>query len=130
MARNPYYQSGELIGRQGVEMQYEEYLRGKKGVKYLQKDRFNRQIGRYKDGLYDTLPVPGKDVHLTIDEDLQAYGELLMQKKHWMNCCYRTQDRRDPWLVSAPTYDPNLLVGRKRSKNYTALYRFNSKTFV
>lgn len=122
MARNPYYQSGELIGRQGVEMQYEEYLRGKKGVKYLQKDRFNRQIGRYKDGLYDTLPVPGKDVHLTIDEDLQAYGELLMQKKHGGIVAIEPKTGEILALVSAPTYDPNLLVGRKRSKNYTALY--------
>lgn len=54
MARNPYYQSGELIGRQGVEMQYEEYLRGKKGVKYLQKDRFNRQIEGTK--MVSTIP--------------------------------------------------------------------------
>ena len=52
--KNPYYQSGDLIGKQGVEEQYEELLRGRKGVKYIQKDRFNRIIGSYKNGIYDT----------------------------------------------------------------------------
>src|SRR5690606_25238824 len=68
------YQSGELIGRQGIEKEYEEILRGRKGVKFIQKDRFNREIGSYKDGIYDTLPIPGKDIELTIDIDLQSYG--------------------------------------------------------
>ncbi|MCW9037216.1 MAG: penicillin-binding protein 2, partial [Altibacter sp.] len=79
--KNPYYQMGDLIGMQGVESQYEEVLRGIKGVKYIQKDRFNRDIGPYKDGIFDTLPERGKDITLTIDAVLQEYGEALMVNK-------------------------------------------------
>lgn len=117
-----YYQSGELIGRQGVEKEYEETLRGQKGVKFIQKDRFNRVIGPYKDGIFDTLPVPGKDIHLTIDNDLQKYGEELMIHKRGGIVAIAPKTGEILSLVSAPTYDPELLVGRKRSKNYTRLY--------
>ncbi|MCF8715437.1 penicillin-binding protein 2 [Joostella atrarenae] len=117
-----YYQSGELIGRQGVEKEYEETLRGQKGVKFIQKDRFNRVIGPYKDGIFDTLPVPGKDIHLTIDNDLQKYGEELMIHKRGGIVAIDPKTGEILSLVSAPTYDPELLVGRKRSKNYTRLY--------
>ena len=68
-----------LIGKQGVEASYEETLRGVKGIKFIQKDRFNRNIGPYKDGEFDTTPEQGKDIKITIDAELQAYGELLMQ---------------------------------------------------
>lgn len=117
-----YYQSGELIGRQGVEMQYEEILRGQKGVKFIQKDRFNRVIGSYKGGIYDTLPVPGKDIHLTLDIDLQAYGEKLMTNKRGGIVAIEPSTGQILALVTAPSYDPSLLVGRERSKNYTRLY--------
>ncbi|MCM5662645.1 penicillin-binding protein 2 [Galbibacter mesophilus] len=117
-----YYQSGELIGRQGVEKQYEEVLRGRKGVKFIQKDRFNRVIGSYKDGIFDTLPIPGKDIYLTIDNDLQKYGEQLMVNKRGGIVAIEPKTGQILSLVSAPTYDPDLLVGRKRSKNYTRLY--------
>lgn len=117
-----YYQSGELIGRQGVEMQYEEILRGQKGVKFIQKDRFNRVIGSYKGGIYDTLPVPGKDIHLTLDIDLQAYGEKLMTNKRGGIVAIEPSSGQILALVTAPSYDPALLVGRERSKNYTKLY--------
>src|SRR5690606_1958438 len=76
--KNPYYQMGELIGTAGVEKEYEDVLRGIKGVKYIQRDRFNRDIGPYKDGIFDTLPERGNDVQLTIDAALQKYGEELM----------------------------------------------------
>ena len=67
LAKNPYYAQGELTGRTGVEKQYDEILRGRKGVQYIQKDRFNRDIGRYKGGILDTLPQQGKEIHITID---------------------------------------------------------------
>jgi len=117
-----YYQSGELIGRLGVEKQYEEILRGRKGVKYIQKDRFNRVIGPYKNGIADTLPIQGRDVHLTIDMDLQMYAEKLMGKKRGGIVALDPKSGEILTMVSAPTYDPALLVGRKRSKNYTKLY--------
>ena len=73
--KNPYYLSGDLIGMNGFEKQYEKELRGVKGIKRIQKDRFNRNIGKYKDGKFDTLPVNGKDLKLSIDITLQQYGE-------------------------------------------------------
>src|SRR5690554_1000344 len=122
LKNNTYYQSGELIGRQGVEKQYEAVLRGRKGVKFIQKDRFNRVIGSYKGGIYDTLPVPGKDIQLTLDIDLQAYGEKLMQNKRGGIVAIEPSTGQILTLVTAPSYDPALLVGRERSKNYTQLY--------
>ena len=119
---NPYYRSGDLIGVQGVEQQYEEVLRGVKGVKYIQRDRFNREIGSFKDGIYDTLAVKGSDITLTIDNELQAYGELLMQNKRGGIVAIEPKTGEILALINAPSYDPALLVGRERSKNYTELY--------
>ena len=67
MEDNPYYKLGDLIGMTGIEKQYEDILRGVKGVQYIQKDNFNRDIGPYKDGIFDTIPVSGKDIVLTLD---------------------------------------------------------------
>ena len=120
--KNPYYKSGDLIGRQGVEEQYEEFLRGRKGVKYIQRDKFNRDIGPYKDGIFDTISKQGDDVTLTLDINIQKYGEELMQNKRGGIVAIEPKTGEILALISAPTYDPALLVGRQRSKNYTALY--------
>ncbi|MFD2698695.1 penicillin-binding protein 2 [Mesonia sediminis] len=117
-----YYKLGDLIGRSGVEKQYESLLRGIKGVNYVQKDRFNREIGPYKNGIYDTLSVKGKDITLTLDQELQAYGEKLMQNKHGGIVAIEPKTGELLSVVTAPFYDPDLLVGRKRSGNYTKLY--------
>ena len=119
---NSYYISGDLIGRSGVEKVYEELLRGVKGVKYIQKDRFNRDIGPYKDGIFDTLPEKGKDINITLDAKLQAYGEKLMQNKRGGIVAIEPATGEILALVTAPSYDPAILVGRKRSPNYTRLY--------
>lgn len=119
---NPYYISGDLIGRSGVEKVYEELLRGVKGVKYIQKDRFNRDIGPYKDGIFDTLPEKGQDISITLDSKLQEYGEKLMQNKRGGIVALEPATGEILALVTAPSYDPALLVGRKRSPNYTRLY--------
>jgi len=122
ISKNPYYQMGDLMGKQGVEKQYEEILRGIKGVKYIQKDRFNRDIGPYKEGIFDTLPERGKDITLTIDETLQKYGEELMINKRGGIVALEPATGEILSLVTAPYYDPGLLVGRERSKNFTKLY--------
>ncbi|SDS02288.1 penicillin-binding protein 2 [Christiangramia echinicola] len=119
---NPYYISGDLIGRAGVESQYEELLRGVKGVKHIQKDRFNRDIGPYKEGIYDTLPEKGKDITISIDSDLQGYGTKLMENKRGGIVALDPQSGEILALISAPTYDPAMLVGRSRSRNYWELY--------
>jgi penicillin-binding protein 2 len=120
--KNPYYQMGDLLGKQGIEMQYEEILRGVKGVKYIQKDRFNREIGPYKGGIYDTLPERGRDITLTIDAALQSYGEELMVNKRGGIVALEPATGEILALVAAPNYDPSLLVGRERSKNFTKLW--------
>ncbi len=121
--KNPYYNSGDLIGRQGVEESYEEILRGIKGVKYIQKDKYNREIGSYKDGKYDTIAVQGEDINLTLDAELQKYGEQLMINKRGGIVAIEPKTGEILALVTAPSYDPAILVGRQRSKNYTLLYR-------
>ncbi len=122
LKKDPYYRLGELIGYIGVEKQYEKLLRGKKGVKYIQKNRFNKEIGPFKNGKYDTLPVPGKDISLTLDVDLQMYVEKLMNHKRGGVVAIEPATGEILTLVSMPTYDPNLLVGRKRSLNSTLLF--------
>lgn len=117
-----YYQSGDLIGKAGVEASYESTLRGQKGIKFIQKDRFNRNLGPYQDGIHDTLPEAGKDIKITIDADLQAYGELLMTNKRGGIIAIDPKSGEILALVSGPSYDPNILVGRDRSKNFTKLY--------
>ncbi|WP_294818368.1 penicillin-binding protein 2 [uncultured Flavobacterium sp.] len=121
--KHPYYKSGDLIGKQGVEEMYEEYLRGIKGVKYIQKDRDNREIGSFKDGIYDTIAVQGQDITLTLDRELQKYGEALMFEKRGGIVALEPKTGEILALVTAPSYDPALLVGRERSKNYTAMYK-------
>lgn len=120
--KNKYYNSGDLIGKQGVEQQYEEILRGVKGVKYLLRDKHNKIIGPYKEGKFDTIAQQGKDLTLTIDHALQQYGTELMINKRGGIVAIEPKTGEILALISAPTYDPALLVGRQRSKNFTALY--------
>ncbi len=119
---NPYYRMGDLKGKQGVEASYEDILRGVKGIKFIQKDRFNRNIGPYKGGEFDTIPEQGKDITITIDAKLQAYGELLMQNKRGGVIAIEPSSGDILAMVAAPSYDPNLLVGRERSKNFSKLF--------
>ena len=116
-----YYQQGELIGRQGIEKSYEIELRGEKGKRFLQKDRFNRIIGEYKNKTFDVEPKVAKDINLTLDALLQEYGEYLMQNKRGGIVAIEPSTGEILALVSAPSYNPNLLVGRNRSKNYRKL---------
>ena len=119
---NKYYQLGELVGYHGAEKQFENVLRGEKGVKYIQKNRFNKEIGAYKEGIYDTLPVPGKDITLTLDMELQMYVEKLMTNKRGGVVAIEPSTGEILTLVSTPSYDPAMLVGRKRSKNSVLLF--------
>ncbi|NTW31996.1 MAG: penicillin-binding protein 2 [Bacteroidetes bacterium] len=118
---NRYYKSGDYIGASGIEKSYEVELRGKKGMKIMMVDAFNREKGSFRDGMYDTVSVAGKDLFTTLDAELQIYGEKLMSNKNGSIVAIEPQTGEILALVSSPAYDPNLLAGRDRSKNYFTL---------
>ena len=115
------YDLGEMIGRQGIEKAYEDELRGKKGFQFFQKDRFNRIIGSYEEGSFDTAPEAPNNLTLTIDAELQSYGASLMQNKRGGIVAIEPSSGEVLALVTAPSYDPNLLLGSGRSENFRAL---------
>ncbi|HOK38931.1 MAG: penicillin-binding protein 2 [Bacteroidales bacterium] len=130
LEKNPYYTGGDYIGKSGVEKYYETVLRGKKGVKIFLVDVHNNIQGSYMNGKYDTLAIPGKDLYLTIDSALQAYGERLMKNKVGSIVAIDPNNGEILALVSSPTYDPQLLVGRNRGKNYDSLLNAKSKPLI
>jgi penicillin-binding protein 2 len=118
-----YYSRGDYKGQSGVEKEYELYLRGEKGVEILLRDAHGRIQGVYKNGERNIAPVAGKNLTMSIDMVLQEYGELLMNKKLGSVVAIEPATGEILALVSSPSYDPHLLVGRERSKNYNALLK-------
>ncbi len=116
-----FYKPGDYLGISGLEASYEKELRGKSGVKVYVRDVHNRIKTSYADGKYDTLSEAGMDLGSTIDLDLQVYGELLMQNKRGSIVAIEPSSGEILAMISAPGYDPNLLVGRIRTENYRAL---------
>ncbi len=116
-----YYTAGDYTGDLGIEKSYEKYLRGEKGSEILLRDSKGRIIGKYEDGNYDIPPVSGKNLTLSIDAELQAYGEYLMQNKIGAIVAIEPSTGEILAMVSAPTYKPSSLVGRDRGKNYKEL---------
>ena len=116
-----YYQPGDYIGKLGVERYYEKQLRGEKGVEILLRDAHGRIQGRYQNGALDRKPVAGKDLTLSIDVDLQALGERLMEGKIGSIVAIEPSTGEVLCMVSSPSYDPNMMVGRQRGKNHRAL---------
>lgn len=119
--KNPYYKPGDYIGKSGIEEAYEAEIRGHKGVKIYMVDVFSRIKGSYAEGRMDTVAVQGSDIFSSIDLDLQEYGELLMRNKRGSIVAIEPGTGEVLSLVSAPGYDPGLLVGRVRSENFAAL---------
>lgn len=116
-----YYKRGDHIGQSGLERQYENYLRGTKGEEILMRDVHGRIKGKYNDGANDVAPIPGKNLTLSLDMELQAYGEKLMQGKMGSIVAIEPETGEILAMVSAPSFDPELLVGRQRSANYATL---------
>lgn len=116
-----YYQPGDYIGKVGVEKSYEKVLRGDKGVQILLRDARGRIQGKYKNGAYDRKPVAGHDLTLSIDIDLQALGERLLEGKIGSIVAIEPSTGEVLCMVSSPTYDPKLMVGRQRGKNHKKL---------
>uniref|UniRef100_A0AB33JAR5 Penicillin-binding protein 2 n=2 Tax=unclassified Prevotella TaxID=2638335 RepID=A0AB33JAR5_9BACT len=121
LEKDDYYQAGDYIGKLGVERSYEQQLRGVKGVQVLLRDAHGRIQGKYQNGKYDQRPVAGKDLTLSIDLKLQALGERLLQGKIGSIVAIEPSTGEVLCMVSSPTYDPRLLVGRKRGKYHRVL---------
>ncbi len=118
-----YYQRGDYVGKTGVEKSYEEVLRGEKGIQVMLRDARGRIKGRYKDGKYDVKPVPGKDLTLTIDEELQALGERLLEGKIGAIVALEPSTGEVLAMVSAPSYSPKSITGKERGANMTKLVK-------
>ena len=119
--KNKYYELRDYIGISGLEKAYEKELRGEKGKKILLVDVRNRIQGPYQDGKYDKDPVVGRNITISLDMDLQEYGEMLMQNKRGSIVAIEPSTGEILAMVSSPTYDPELLVGRNRSRNFRKL---------
>lgn len=121
--KDEYYTQGDFIGKLGVERSYEKQLRGEKGVEILLRDARGRIQGRYANGQYDKAPIPGKNLVLSLDIKLQQLGERLLEGKIGSIVAIEPNTGEILCMVSSPTYDPHMLVGRDRGKNHLALAR-------
>lgn len=116
-----YYRGGDYIGISGLEREYENVLRGKRGVSYNMVDARGIVKGKLQNGELDTLPVPGQDLTITIDLELQRYAEKLMEGKAGSVVAIEPSTGEILAFVSSPNYDPSLLTGRDFSSNFTEL---------
>ena len=116
-----YYQPGDYIGKLGVERSYEKQLRGEKGMQILLRDAHGRVQGRYQNGRFDRRAVAGKNLTLGLDADLQALGERLMEGKIGSIVAIEPKTGEVLCMVSSPSYDPRMMVGRQRSKSHRLL---------
>ncbi|MDE6066692.1 MAG: penicillin-binding protein 2 [Duncaniella sp.] len=121
MEKDPYYMRGDYMGDIGVEHTYEQYLRGVKGTEVLMRDALGRIQGRYEDGALDRDAVAGKNIKLSLNIELQQYAESLMVNKKGAVVAIEPSTGEVLCLVTAPSYDPALLVGRERGNNYNKL---------
>ncbi len=127
LKRDSYYKLGDYIGKSGLEKYYEKELRGSKGAEYVLVDVFNRVKGSYKGGHYDTLAVQGKNLYTGLDLELQAYGETLMRNKIGSIVAIEPSSGEILSLISSPSFDPAMLVGRKRGQNFNKLVKDSLK---
>lgn len=125
-----YYARGDHAGKTGVESSYENILRGKKGVEILLRDAHGRIKGKYENGIHDIAPVSGKNIQLSIDIELQAYGEYLMRNKIGAIVMIEPETGEILCLVTSPTYDPSMLLGRDFKENYKELERAPNKPLL
>lgn len=119
--KDDYYIRGDYIGKQGIERSYETYLRGEKGVEVLLRDAHGRIQGHYMDGQLDRPSIPGKNLTLGIDIDLQMLGERLLQHKIGAIVAIEPSTGEILCMVSSPSFDPHILIGRQRGKNHRLL---------
>lgn len=125
--RDPYYVPSDYAGTTGIERYYEKYLRGIKGTTVLLRDAHGRVQGQYEDGKYDEQLTSGHNLRLSIDMALQEYGEMLMQNKRGAIVMLNPKTGEIKALISAPTYDPSMLIGKERGNNFKMLQEDRAK---
>lgn len=118
---DPYYAPGDYTGDLGIERSYEKWLRGSKGAEILIRNAYGRIEGRYEDGRHDVDAISGKNLKLSLDIALQQYAESLMVNKSGAIVAIEPSTGEILAMVSSPTYDPTLLVGRQRGENFKKL---------
>ena len=122
--KNPLYQGyvmGDYIGRAGLERTYEKVLMGQRGIEFWKRDNKNRLTDPLEDGKFDTVAVAGKNMYTSIDIELQALGEKLMENKLGSIVAVDPKTGGILAMVSSPTYKPKLLTGAERKKHYAEL---------
>lgn len=119
----PYYRQSDYIGQNGIEKIYETELRGKRGTKFVMQNVAGVYKGPWKGGELDTMAVAGENLYSGIDLDVQQYADSLMVNKVGSVVAIDPKTGQILTMVSAPTYDPNILASRFFSKNYSALNR-------
>ncbi|GCB35362.1 peptidoglycan D,D-transpeptidase FtsI family protein [Bacteroides faecalis] len=125
-----YYIRGDYVGTSGVEKSYEKYLRGEKGIEVLLRDAHGRIQGHYMDGQFDRPSVPGKNLTLSLDIDLQMLGERLLKNKIGSIVAIEPATGEILCMVTSPNYDPHLMIGRQRGKNHLMLQRDKMKPLL
>ena len=130
IAKDDYYVRGDFIGKQGIESYYEKQLRGEKGTEVLLRDAYGRVKGSYMDGAMDVAPVAGKNLTLSLDIELQALAERLLQNKIGSVVAIEPSTGEVLCMASSPTFDPQLLVGRKRGENHRLLSQDKQKPLL
>ena len=125
--RDPYYARGDYSGRDGLERTYEKQLRGEKGVEVLMRDSRGRMQGSYQDGELDRTAKAGTDLYTTLDINLQLLAEELLSRKIGSAVAIEPQTGEILALASNPGWNPKLLVGKERSKNYESLLKDPTK---
>lgn len=123
MEDDEYYLPGDFIGKLGVERSYEKQLRGEKGVEVLLRDAHGRIQGNYMNGKFDKPSVPGKNLVLSLDIDLQMLGERLLEGKIGSIVAIEPETGEVLCMVSSPSYDPHMMIGRNRGKNHNEMAR-------
>ena len=118
---NYFYQLGDYMGLTGVERFYERILMGQRGVQYRIKDNKNRLMGSYENGAYDTTAIAGRNLRTYMDIDVQVLAEKMLANKLGAVVAIEPSTGGVIAMASGPTYDPNLLTGSERRRNFSYL---------